>query len=185
MTQFVKVDLDGKAYTYKWTGSVPLEPGDQVEVPGNVVNTEPSVRRVLRVLNKPDYEVAKIVAILSKVEPATATEKALDQLDRDEARRMRLEPHDWDDMNDDLIGDYEDINHQQALDEFDAFENYVAEADATARQRSTGGMDPSADNLPEDAARMMQKRYVDALPDDLIGDPDEDRQGFLDGDDEF
>jgi hypothetical protein len=85
MTQFVKVDLDGKAYTYKWTGSVPLEPGDQVEVPGNVVNTEPSVRRVLRVLAKPDYEVAKIVAILSKVE-------------------SRPEPHDWDD----LIGDLGD-----------------------------------------------------------------------------
>lgn len=99
--QFVKVDLDGKAYTYGWTGSEPLKRGDRVEVPANVVNPKPSVRTVLRPMPGPDYDVDKIVNILSKVEEPTATERALDGLDRDEARRMHVEPHDWDD----LIGD--------------------------------------------------------------------------------
>lgn len=79
--QFVKVDLDGKAYTYGWTGSEPLKRGDRVEVPANVVNPEPSVRTVLRPMPGPDYDVDKIVNILSKVEPPS-----------------RPEPHDWDDL---------------------------------------------------------------------------------------
>lgn len=79
--QYVKVDLDGKAYTYGWTGSEPLKRGDRVEVPANVVNPKPSVRTVLRPMPGPDYDVDKIVNILSKVEPPS-----------------RPEPHDWDDL---------------------------------------------------------------------------------------
>lgn len=80
--QYVKVDLDGKAYTYGWTGSEPLKRGDRVEVPANVVNPEPSVRTVLRPMPGPDYDVDKIVNILSRVEDVPS----------------RPEPHDWDDL---------------------------------------------------------------------------------------
>lgn len=66
--QYVKVDLDGKAYTYGWTGAEPLKRGDRVEVPANVVNPEPSIRTILRPIPGPDYDVDKIVNILAKVE---------------------------------------------------------------------------------------------------------------------
>lgn len=152
--QYVKVDLDGKAYTYGWTGVEPLKRGDRVEVPANVVNPKPSVRTVLRLMPGPDYDVDKIVNILSKVEVGQAVDIG------------RPEPHDWDD----LIGDLdEDTNHQQALDEFDAFENYVSEQAHATRLQRWDGIDPSADDLPEDAFRMMHKRHVDALPDEQRG----------------
>lgn len=137
--QYVKVDLDGKAYTYGWTGAEPLKRGDLVEVPANVVNPEPSVRTVLRPMPGPDYDVDKIVNILSKVEPPS-----------------RPEPHDWDD----LIGD---LGDDSAAEKFD---DYVAEDAHATRLQRWDGVDPSADDLPEDAARMMHKRHVDALPDE-------------------
>lgn len=84
--QYVKVDLDGKAYTYGWTGSEPLKRGDRVEVPANVVNPEPSIRTVLRPMPGPDYDVDKIVNILAKIEVGQAVDLG------------RPEPHDWDDL---------------------------------------------------------------------------------------
>lgn len=77
--RYYKVDLDGSAYTYGWDGEEPLSPGDEVTVPGNVVNPEPSVRKVLRELEKPDYDPAKIKNILAKT-PSQATLFELDEL---------------------------------------------------------------------------------------------------------
>lgn len=120
--QYVKVDLDGKAYTYGWTGSEPLKRGDRVVVPGNVVNPEQSVRTVLRAMPSPDYDVDKIVNILDRVhlQPRSQVEKALDQLDRNEAKALREdpsmsrpEPHDWDDLIGDDILDFRDEGHAQ------------------------------------------------------------------------
>lgn len=103
--QYVKVDLDGKAYTYGWTGSEPLKRGDRVEVPANVVNPEPSVRTVLRPMPGPDYDVDKIVNILAKVEGGQQSRPGpVDPVLYDGAGNMsfpptsRPEPHDWDDL---------------------------------------------------------------------------------------
>lgn len=55
--QHVKLDLNGKAYTYEWADdNDPLEPGDLVWIPGNRVNPDPSLVRVLRTLGQPDYD---------------------------------------------------------------------------------------------------------------------------------
>lgn len=64
--RYYKVDLDGSAYTYGWDGDEPLSPGDEVTIPGNVVNPEPTVRTVIRELAEPDYDRAKIKNILAK-----------------------------------------------------------------------------------------------------------------------
>lgn len=53
--QYVKVDLDGRAYTYSWPGE-PLRRGDWVVVPGNVVNPRSQIAQVIRVLKGPDYD---------------------------------------------------------------------------------------------------------------------------------
>lgn len=166
--QYVKVDLDGKAYTYGWTGVEPLKRGDRVEVPGNVVNPKPSVRTVLRPMPGPDYDVDKIVNILSKVETVNDSHEPGPLCDDEcqpglgEPGRQhtdRPEPHDWDD----LIGD---LGDDSAAEKFD---DYVAEDAHATRLQRWDGVDPSADDLPEDAARMMQKRHVDALPDEQRG----------------
>lgn len=173
MTSYYKVDLDGSAYTYGWTGSEPLKPGDRVEVPGNVVNLEPSVRRVIRQLDAPDYDVDKIKNILAKVE--TASEQYAEDLaaivgedyedfaaDAEERQRKTwAEQNYWDDM-----AQTGGIGYPEPDEEGDAFENYVAKEDHAARQRRWDGVDPSVDDVPEDAFRMMHKRYVDALPDE-------------------
>lgn len=77
--RYYKVDLDGSAYTYGWDGEEPLSPGDEVTVPGNVVNPEPSIRKVLRELAEPDYDPAKIKNILANT-PRQATLFELDEL---------------------------------------------------------------------------------------------------------
>lgn len=64
-TRFFKVDLDGRAYTYKSDFDVSV--GDRVVVPPNRIKSEPQVAPVIRLLNKPDYDVDKIVSILAKV----------------------------------------------------------------------------------------------------------------------
>lgn len=46
--QFVKVDLQARrAYTYAWNGES-LKPGDKVRVPGNAVNDQGGIGRVIR-----------------------------------------------------------------------------------------------------------------------------------------
>lgn len=77
--RYYKVDLDGSAYTYGWTGDEPLHPGDEVTVPGNVVNPEPSVCQVIRELAEPDYDPTKIKNILAKT-PRQASLFDLDQM---------------------------------------------------------------------------------------------------------
>lgn len=118
--QYVKVDLDGKAYTYGWTGSEPLKRGDRVEVPANVVNPEPSVRTVLRAMPGPDYDVDKIVNILSKVEPPSryCHEAGCGRLETSHLwdpevcpTPSRPEPHDWDD----LIGDLDEPRNAEGF----------------------------------------------------------------------
>lgn len=63
-TQFVKVDLAGRAYTYSWDGE-PLKRGDWVLVPGNAVNPKNQEAQVLRILAKSDYDgdVTPILAL--------------------------------------------------------------------------------------------------------------------------
>jgi hypothetical protein len=63
--QYVKLDLNGSAYTYGWTGDDPLEPGDWVWCPGNSVHPDTFEARVLRVLSGPDYD-GPITTILSR-----------------------------------------------------------------------------------------------------------------------
>lgn len=67
--QYVKVDLGGPHfYTYAWSGKTALQPGDIVQVPGNVVNPDPQPGRVRRLLDAPDYD-GKIVEILRAKRP--------------------------------------------------------------------------------------------------------------------
>lgn len=67
--QYVKVDLEGRAYTYAWNDKqYALQPGDVVMVPGNVVNPKPQQAPVIRVLDGPDYDgkIAQIMAVSSQ-----------------------------------------------------------------------------------------------------------------------
>lgn len=86
------MDLDGSAYTYGWDGEEPLAPGDEVTVPGNVVNPEPSVRRVIRKLDKPDYDPAKIKNILAKTPRRVLTDldDLMDRIFTDEAQNEAI-----------------------------------------------------------------------------------------------
>lgn len=88
---YYKVDLDGSAYTYGWDGDR-LEPGDEVTVPGNIVNPEPSVRRVIRKLDKPDYDPAKIKNILAKTprNPLADLDDLMDSIFTDKAQNEAI-----------------------------------------------------------------------------------------------
>lgn len=67
--QYVKVDLEGRAYTYSWDDQkYTLQPGDIVLVPGNVVNPKSQQAPVLRILEGPDYDgkITEILAVSSQ-----------------------------------------------------------------------------------------------------------------------
>lgn len=63
--QYVKVDLEGRAYTYAWAGEPPLKRGDWVLVPGNTVNPRNQEAPVIRLLRESDYDgdVTEILAL--------------------------------------------------------------------------------------------------------------------------
>ena len=57
MTQFVRVEVaEGRAYTYKWAGDVPLVAGETVVLPSNMVQDREFTGRVIRVLDGPDTD---------------------------------------------------------------------------------------------------------------------------------
>lgn len=67
--QYVKVDLEGRAYTYSWDDTkYRLQPGDIVLVPGNVVNPRAQQAPVIRLLDGPDYDgkITEILAVSSQ-----------------------------------------------------------------------------------------------------------------------
>lgn len=65
--QYVKVDLEGRSYTYAWDDDIepPLVRGELVVVPGNRINPKPQAAPVIRVLPGPDYD-GQIVEILRR-----------------------------------------------------------------------------------------------------------------------
>jgi hypothetical protein len=55
--QHVRVEVsEGRAYTYEWDGKPPLQPGDLVVLPGNIVQNKDFTGKVLRVLDGPDTD---------------------------------------------------------------------------------------------------------------------------------
>lgn len=74
--QFVRVEVEeGRAYTYKWDDSLepPLEPGEPVLLPGNMVHAEPFIGWVLRSMKEPGWD-GEIKSVISRVEPKQYSE---------------------------------------------------------------------------------------------------------------
>lgn len=89
--QYVKVDLNGRAYTYAWAGDS-LKPNDWVVVPGNSYNPDPSAGRVIRVLPMCDF-TGKVTVLRQRVDMNAPQQIDTNQPTPDSSP----EPHDWDD----------------------------------------------------------------------------------------
>ena len=69
--QFVRVEVsEGRAYTYKWDDALepPLEKGEAVRLPSNMVQDKEFTGTVLRTLAEPDFQ-GPIKSVVGRVEP--------------------------------------------------------------------------------------------------------------------
>lgn len=134
--QYVKIDLNGRAYTYAWAGDQPLAVGEWVVVPGNSYNPNPSTGRVLRLLKTCDF-TGKVTVLRQKVRLTRSVEQVdgvkgqvdlrrrldnvvaahvEDNVLGQESGPVQAEPHDWDDYGYRTQYDFRDEGHAQGQD---------------------------------------------------------------------
>lgn len=116
--QYVKIDLNGRAYTYAWAGEKPLQVGEWVVVPGNSYNPDPSTGRVLRLLAKCDF-TGKVTVLRQRIDMSKPT-----QVQANRAPKSMPKPYD-----DNVLGQ-ESGPIAEAFEDFDAEDAFERRAQA-------------------------------------------------------